>query len=219
MAAANLDTGNSNTGATSFTSGTYSLTSGALYLAFVGNNVASGTPLIPTAAGNGLTWNRENTLSFNNVARVTLFSASGSGEDGSLVFDFGTQTQSRAVWSIIEAPGVASAQQSAATFETGGTSLSGTLSAFAYNDNHTVGFIMKQPNEAVTPGDGFAEVVEDSTNPVYTVECEYKEAADTVFDWTWGSATTRSGGIGAELLLTANSSVTANTLDLTSKTW
>ncbi len=104
MARNNLTAGSNVTAGASFATALFAPGAGRLVLAFAMSRRVGG-PAVPTASGNGLTWQQVATVL--NVAagnsRITCFRAMGSAPSaGPLTFDFGGQQQLACAWSVFE---------------------------------------------------------------------------------------------------------------------
>lgn len=95
---------------------------------------AGAGPVAPTATGAGLTWVQERTVTFS-TRRITVLRALGTPTPGAVTFDFGVQTQTSAIWQIVECTnadtsgtnGSGATAQSASQTVAAGTTLTATL--------------------------------------------------------------------------------------------
>lgn len=206
------------TDASSYTTASISPTAGRLVLIAIGQRQASGTPAIPTVTGCGLTWEVVHTYRSVNSSgnrRLTIFRAFSftTPTPGTLVINFGGNTQSHCGWSVSEFSGVkqgsngASAiQQSVENEVASATSLTITLSAFAKASNATLGYFLHLSSNggvALTPGSGFASSGHDQNigfgeNETWMLE-EFKATNDTSVDESSGTSNVHLG-IALELI-------------------
>jgi len=200
-------TSNSGTSATSFTTASITPTSNRLILLAVASRVSGGGNNVPTATGNGLTWQLVKTVkeaaSWN---MITLFRAMGSSPStGAITIDFNAQTQLSAIWSVTEYAGIDTSGingsgaivQNATNTGVAVTSLTATLAAFSSTGNATYGVMVSEVNSAITQGSGFTEIHETNITD-NSLESEWRNDNDTTVDWSW-TPTARVAGIGIEI--------------------
>lgn len=210
VAASNLTTNGSSTDATSYNTASVSPAGDALLLLWV-STIAAATPNAPTVSGNGLTWVQEETITFGS-RRITLFRAMGaSPSTGALTIDFAGQTQTGAVWSLIQYTGIdtggtngsAAVVQSVADANTGTVSnFTVTLAAFASANNATAGGFGIPLNQAglPDPGSGFTETGQrNQGSPNLATLTEFKSTNDTSVDADWTGFNVPVGAIAVEI--------------------
>ena len=180
MARTNLTAGNSIATGTIYATAILNPTANRLVLAFVLNARSSTlSAATPSLTGNGLTWERIETVTtgLNGDRRLTCFRAMGATPSaGALTISFGPETQDLCAWSVFEYDGVDSSGANGAgaiaqsRSQTGtGTSLAVVLNPFADPVNNlAVGGIildlLVDPVRPVDPGAGFVEIHEQSPN-------------------------------------------------------
>lgn len=208
MAAFHLTSGSNETNQASYNTDSISPGSNRLVLLFVYSELGAGTPVTPTASGNGLTWVEVNTEVVNTTAKMTLFRAMGaSPSGGAITISFGAESQSRCLWQVTEfsevvttgSNGADAVVQVADNEATTGTSLTVTLSTFAKSDNATYGAIFKAGVETIDAGSGFTELNEETANGVLGTQTQWKSSADTSVDWSWATTATRVGAMAVEI--------------------
>lgn len=196
VAATHLTTAASDTDAASYTTASITPVSGRLVAAWVSNEVASGTPTIPTLSGNGLNYVQVATVTVGQT-RLTLFRALGLGPvAGTVTIDFGGVTQIGASWSLASFAGVnpggtdgSAAIVQAVTNSNTGTSITATLAAFADSGNATAGGFRHSLAENATAGTGFAVLGQASgAAPARNTATEFRTTTDTTVDATWASS-------------------------------
>lgn len=195
ITATNLTKGGSGT---SSSENTASISPGAnkLILVSVQTFLNAGVPPIPTISGCGMTWVQIDTRrsSSDDDWRITMFRGlSSSPSAGALTISFGG-TNNQAQWSVDELDntslsgtnGSGAIAQVASNDQAGtATGITVTLGAFANTLNATYGAVVLSGVKAISPGSGFAEVIESQNNG--TIETEFKTENDTSVDWSWGS--------------------------------
>jgi hypothetical protein len=103
---ASLTSGDSTTDATSIDTASVTPTGNALILAVIASDFG-GRGNVPTASGNGLTWEIVRTVAYGANGTLTLFRAMGvSPSSGAITFDFDGQSQTDFAWSVAEYTGV-----------------------------------------------------------------------------------------------------------------
>lgn len=112
LAATELTADSSTTNGTSFTTGSINPQGLALILAIISySRDDSGTPAPPTITANGLTWVEVNSVNYKltgGTSRdgVSVFRAMGTAPTpGTMLIDFGADTYSGCIWSIIQVTG------------------------------------------------------------------------------------------------------------------
>jgi hypothetical protein len=219
VTASHLLSASDSTDATSYATASITPVARRLVLAWVGNQVATGTPNVPTLSGNGLNWVQVATVVVGQT-RLSLFRAMGLGPTpGAVSIDFAGQTQITASWSISQFAGVteggtdgSAAVVQAVTNSGTGTTLAVTLAAFASTGNATVGGFRHALAEAATAGTGFA-ILGQSTGatPVVSLASEFRATNDTGVDATW-STSAANLGIAAELAVATSDPVIGPTV-------
>lgn len=212
VSCSNLTANDSATDATSYATASVSPTANALVIATVTSHIASGPPVEPTASGNGLTWvsMNTNTTNHSNTRRTTQFRALGASPSaGAVTFDFGSETQLFAIWTVDQCTGVdtSGTNGSGAIVQVGdstgtgfGTSQTITLSAFGSSNNAAYGYMQHGTNEATTQGTDFAELSDNNISDgglLSGAQTQWKLNDETV-DWTW-STSSRMQGVAAEI--------------------
>ncbi|KXK09251.1 MAG: hypothetical protein UZ22_OP11002001129 [Microgenomates bacterium OLB23] len=200
-------TSGSGSSATSFNTASISPGSNKLILLAVASRVSGAGNNVPTATGNGLTWevveSAKDSLSWN---MVTILRAMGSSPtSGAVTIDFAGQTQINAIWSITEFDGVDTSGtngsgaivQDAENSGASVTSLTVTLGAFSAGANATYGAFVSEVNQNTTFGSGFTEIHETNITD-NTGQTQWKNSNDTTVDWSWTS-NARVAGIGVEI--------------------
>lgn len=168
--------------ATSYVTNSITPTANALILLSVKSRQASGVT-VPTVTGNGLTWVEEDTANPASNRKITVFRALGASPSaGQVTVDFGGNTQTQFICSIIEITGADTSGTNGSgaivqnpTATTGSSTKSTiTLSAFASVNNMAVGFLGKGAGGAVTPGAGFTEVHDEAVSDGGALQVQYK---------------------------------------------
>jgi hypothetical protein len=192
------------------TAATYNTTliapgTGRLVLAFVANIRGGGAAAIPTAVGNGLTWDQVASIQPAGAAnhRLTCFRAMGAAPKiEPLTFDFGGQSQAACAWTIFEYDAVdltgvdgAGAALQEVTNSGTGTSLTILLGPLTDPAQSTVvGGILLATNNPVNPGAGLAQIDQQAIvkgGDRGTLQTEDRIGGGQTVDWSW------SGGAGA----------------------
>jgi hypothetical protein len=185
---------------TAGTTGSISPVSNSMILLAVYNNVAAGTPNIPTISGLGLTWNQVFTeVSSITTSRSSLFTAVGTVTPGAVVIDC-SATQNRFVYSVEQFTntlGVVQADMNSATGTQTGITV--TLNPFSNPNNASYGFIRSSSTGEITTGSGFGTLSWGTANDSSTWNAEYKNTNDITVDWTWTSVSSNFIAIAAEL--------------------
>lgn len=193
---ANLTKNSTFTQASSYATASIAPTANNLQLLVVISNALSGTTNTPTATGAGLTWTQ--VLSFPNsdspTQRMTVFRAlSASPSSGAVTVDFGGQNQNHFTHTIDQfsrvdvsgTNGSGAIVQSNTKEQTGSSSPSLTLSAFANANNAVYGAIFQNGSVTFTHGSNFTELA--STLAAYSVESQWANNPQTTIDWTLGN--------------------------------
>ncbi|GLI38602.1 hypothetical protein KI811_09870 [Geobacter hydrogenophilus] len=207
IAATQLTSASSNTGATSYTTASISPTGNNLVLAWVANYRSFGSASTPTMSGNGLAWTQVATLNVNGATthRLTLFRAMGaSPTTGSATISFGATSQTNVSWSIIQFSGVdtsgtngsGAVVQNAINSATSTTSLTTTLVGFDSSLNATAAGFMVTATPVPTVEAGYTGWSASSTNTF--LRSEFKAANDTTPSASTAAAHNWAG-IGVEL--------------------
>jgi hypothetical protein len=174
-------------------------TSNSLVLACVVTEIATGTAVLPTLTGNGLTWVQVATqLATSNLFRVTLFRASGASPSAGAVSIAISANQANCTWGIGEftgqdtsgTSGSGAIVQSVANAGTGGiTSLVVNLAAFADSANAAFGCFGNTNNTAVIPGTGFTEMGTQASGGAASRAFIEADGNDTSVDASCGTST------------------------------
>ncbi len=140
-----------------------------VYAAVV-NRHATNAAVIPTATGCNMTWTVERSIVVSGAARLTVFRGISSAPTSGLVtFDWGVETQTSFVISIISCPNteISGADGGDATVQiiensvlAGNTTVPGTLSTFENENNIALAFTVLANNNAITPSAGFTELTD-----------------------------------------------------------
>jgi hypothetical protein len=211
ITAAHLTSAGSDTNADTQDTASITPTANRLVLAAI-VNTASGTPTLPTLAGNGLTWVEILTVLFDVIAtptkRLTLFRALGASPSTGVV-TITAATSTGWSWSVAEFGGIDTSGsngsgaivQSASNRADNAGSLTVTLAAFADAVNNVAyGGFGASGNTQITPGGGFAELGEGaSTLPSSRCQSEWKTGQDTTVDASTELASPEWGGIAVEI--------------------
>lgn len=220
------------TGATSFSTASWTPPSNELILAcFYSRTGITADPNVPTCSGNGLTWVQVATIVFDTTSssrrRLTIFRAMGSSpSNGATTFDCGGQTQTGAIWNIDSFSGIdtggtngsAAVVQSATNKDEtlSATTLTVTLAAFGSSSNATYGyFAATTGGNSFTVGSGFSSVSTSGTNAV-EVACdtvtEFRNDNDTSVDATISASGGQLGGIAVEIKAAGGAAVSVKQL-------
>jgi trimeric autotransporter adhesin len=204
-----LTFGDSDTDATSYTTASISPASSATIIAAIWTQGVD-LPPEPTATGNGLTWTKVDTQ-VGAAVRLTVFRASGaSPTPGTVVFDFGGDTQQGSNWRIIEFQNANTATndgvvQFLGTSTTNDTATI-TLGAFSDTDNATIGIWGSADSAGgglnFTEGGGFTNGGQNSNTQNGTtmrVGFEYLLGNDTSVDVSVSAANDRMCGVAMEI--------------------
>lgn len=209
--ARNLTTSGNATDASSSNTATIVPSPDCLVLAFVYN--VQNDPATPSMTGNSLTWVVEDSaVDLSDDRRLTVLRALGpSTSSGAATIDFGGQSQTGVIWSIVEFEGVdtSGTNGSGAVVQSVGgfnavndTGLSITLAAFGNSKNATVGGFNVPINTAsiLVPGTGFAYLGQrNQGNPNLFGMSQFNGDNDTSVDESSGVTSTAHVGIAAEI--------------------
>lgn len=219
----------SETDATSYSTASVTPSANKLQLLAVATRHGSATPNTPTASGNSLTWVAIDNSHFDTSGsqrKITLFRAMGSSPtSGAITIDFAGQTQTGAVWALIEVTGMDTSGtngsgaivQSKTNQDTTGTATGLTItfdSAISSTDNAVFGtFGIGDGNISMNPGTGFTELTDRNVGAEANVRLstQYDAAgADTTCDNTLsgGDGNSEMGGIAVEIKIATASSAT-----------
>lgn len=189
---------------TVYTTASVSPTANNLLLLWVGSlnaDTGAASPE-PTVVGNGVTWVKVGTQSFdtNNKQRGTLFRAmGGSPSSGTIAITF-SENQNWIGWILSEfanvdtggSNGADAVVQSVLGTDTSATSLLITLAAFGNVNNATYGGIAH--GALTTPGSGFIEIADNGGGG----QSQWKSDNDTSVDWS-GWTARDVGGVAIEI--------------------
>lgn len=194
------------TNGTSYSTTSENFVTGRVYYIGVMSYDAGSAQERPGVAGpSGLTWAFEDeaTTGTNHIA---VFRAiPGSDVSGTVTISY-TNQQEGIIFDIVEVTGANTSTptvQTISDWDSSGTSLLLTLSAFASANNHALGFMTHVANETVTHGSGFTELsdVAGFMQPPSTagrnLQSQHK-ANDTTVDWSWATSG-GSGGVALEI--------------------
>lgn len=206
-------TSGSTSNATSYTTGSISVTSGDLLLASVVARHAT-SPGTPTASNTGtaITWTQIAVQAFNTSSspntKITLFRGISSvSQSITITFDFAGVTHTSGTWSVLACSGVDTATnqgivQSATDYNDSNSStfMIDTLGAFSSTDNATAGFFgTAGSNFTFTQGSGFtATGTGNATGEANSIFSEFRADNDTTVDCT-ASGSDKFGGIAVEI--------------------
>lgn len=214
-----LTSGSDTADATSFNTASITPTANVLQLLAVTSRTATADIVVPTASGNSLTWVEVDRapVSGNNRS-VTVFRSMGaSPASGAVNVSFGGQTQTSAIWSVVECSGVdtsgtngsGAVVQFANQDPVSATSYTNTLSAFGSSNNAGYGAAMHIANEATTPGASWTELHDVAiAENTYAFHTQYK-INDNVVNASWSS---NVGNQNVVLEIKAESGSTTTTL-------
>jgi hypothetical protein len=221
----NVTSSNSSADATTYTTAAVQLRIGKLYLLSVENSAASAGAV--SSIDNGPTFTSRSTTQYNTTAnRVSIWSAVPvSNYNGTLVINFGANTQTGCVWSLEEFSGVDTSSNNGVVQQNVGTGTSVTpqvtLGAFTAVYNATYFACSNIADTTTTPKARFVELVDISAaTPLQTLETQWAQVNDTTPNGTitsgvWGAcaveikAATRPGPwrISRALITNGNDSV------------
>jgi hypothetical protein len=204
------------TALSSYPTGSFTPTAGAILLLAVGHSPASGTPNTPTPTKTGVTFTAERAHSYDTAGtayKLSLFRGLvGVAAAGTIVIDFGGQSQTGAMWAIAEvtdvdtggADGANAIAETAVSTVDAALATSGATAALAgvAASNVVYGVMHVQANETVTKEAAWTAlgVSAGIASPDQAIMQAWKNAADdTTFGATWTSSV-RWGGIIAELV-------------------
>lgn len=163
----------------------------------------NGAPM--AVSGLGLTWTTKiNAFSYGTDHYISVFVAYGSPSAGviSLTYDDGTFL----AWVVDNITGTVSSTPTNANTATGsgtGTALAATLGAFANGANGTWAYCVQQDSAAtITPGTGFAEVLERQGLFDWPDATQFRDSNDTSVDAT-SSESAAWGLVAMEIAETA----------------
>lgn len=193
-----LTASSSTTDAASYATASITPTSNALVLAyFISRNTDSADPVEPTASGCSLTWVKVHSVNYATNRRITLFRALGASPTSEAVtFDLGADTQTGALWGIIEITGVdTSGTNGSGAIVQAPTPTSGasdtaliTMAALQNATNWVIGFVTTQNTSAITPGTDWNELQETlNSTLIMRFQIQYK-ANDTACSQTFTSS-------------------------------
>lgn len=201
-----LTAASNTTDATSFQTASVSPSGNAVIYAAVQTAQGAG-PVAPTinGAAMGLTWVQERTVTFSTRRLTVLRSMAASPTPGQITFDFGVQSQTSAIWQIIQCTGVdtggtngsAATPQSVSATVAAGTTLSTTLAAIGDSDNRTLTWVGLDIASSVSPDADFVEI-SDATVAAGASTLESQQALNqTVTTPTFASS--NAGAISIEV--------------------
>lgn len=207
------------TDATSFTTPSWTRTSGRVYVATVSTRNAAGDPAIPTGSGSSITWTQINTsLRSSASMRETCFvgPATDSGS-GTFTADFVAESQGSITIMIDEYTGVdTSSPIVQSNIANGGaaTAMTLTLSAGITAGNATAGSVQQNNNDPTITvvGSGYTRLSEEGIGtPGHGSVSEARADGNTVVDFntstnTWALVgfelrAASAGGTGVAVVL------------------
>lgn len=210
----------STTGATSYTTASWTPVSNKLYLVTVVQRTAISTdPNLPTLTGNGITWVSVDSVVYDTTSssrrRLTVFRGlDASPTTGTLVIDCGGQAHTNCDWAIDEWSGMDTSGtsgsgaivQSATNFSGGASTLTATLSAFSSVNNATFGAAGTALDHAITEA-GWTQL-SDQIDSVSTAQASaFIVSNDTTVTFTQASPA-EFGVIGIEIKAAATGTPT-----------
>jgi hypothetical protein len=203
IAAANITSpAGDSTDSTTYTTASITLKAGRLYLMSVVNTAASAGAI--SSIDNSGTWTSRSSTQFNGTAhRVSIWSYAPTVDyTGTLVINFGANTQTSATWSLNEFAGVDTTTNDGVVQQAVGTGNSttplATLAAFGSAANATFGALGNVSDTTTTPGTNFRELSDTSSaTPVGCLQTEWQVGNDTTVDGTITSA--QWGACGIEI--------------------
>lgn len=217
VAATNLTSGESTSGASSYATASITATANQLVLLSCSTRTGISTdPNQPTASGGGLTWVVVNSTVYDDDSasrrRITLFRALGASPSaGAITIDYAGQAQTEQEWSINQFSGVDTSgtngsgaivqSATARATDSGGlvTSLTVTLSAFGSSNNATFGcFANADSSWTRSVGSGFTSLSDSTTAGINGHLTEWKSTNDTSVDITFSSQS-GVGGVAVEI--------------------
>ena len=211
MARYNLTAGSNLNPGSTFATATFAPGAGRLVLAFAMSRRIGG-PAVPTASGNGFTWQQVATTL--NVAagnsRITCFRAmSAAPSAGPLTFDFAGQQQLACAWSVFEYDNVDSTGTNGSGAVPQQQTTSGNVTSLAVMlgpladaaASVVVGGVALGINETVTPGTGLTQIdllpfVQGTTRG--TLQTEDRTGGGSTVDSSWPT-TANAGAIALEV--------------------
>lgn len=211
IATANITSGSSVVGATSFNTASVTPTANRLCLLMV-TNAGSGSPAIPTVTGASATWTQIATIEINTFVRVTVFRTfNASPGTGALTIDFGGQSQDRCGWILDDftntkttgTNGADAINQSATNSAATTTTVVATLGAFLGSLDATYGACVTQNGtlRTIAAGTGFTETVEvDTGDSLMALSSEFRNDNDTSVDFTASGSASHLGIVAIELV-------------------
>lgn len=218
VVATHLTSGVENTDGTEFTTASISPTGNSLILlAFSVRNGSSTDPTIASVAGNGLTWVLVDSSAWDpdSTSRRKLFvyRAMGASPSTGAITITTDQTETDVSWSVDEfsnvvttgANGADAVVQSVDNNDDGVTELTVTLSAFADSDNATYGAFSQYNSQSTSEEAGYTQLSDVNTDGGNSTSTQFLNSADTSVYASWADST-KCGGIGIEIAVTAGSS-------------
>ena len=194
-----LTSGSSTTDATSYETASITPTSNALVLLAFTSRTATADIVVGTASGNSLTWDLVDNIpvSGNNRTVVVRRAMGVSPTTGTITISFGAQTQTSAIWSVVECTGVDTSgsngsgaivqsidQDSGAM----ATSFTNTMADFGSTANAGYTAAMHIANEATTPGSSWSEIHDVAiAENAYGFQTQYK-INDKVGTASWATS-------------------------------
>lgn len=198
---------NSGAAASSFNTGSLSLSSSQIVVVAVGGFVSGGLSNVPTLSLSGWTFNKIADEAGNANYRVSLWTGTGSGT-GQITISFGGQSQTRASWSVAQFGNVAKSgtggsdgvvQSVGNHIDSGQTSGTVTLGAFSSVNNPTIITIYKNATN-VFVGSGSIIVLGQSGSGTTRLALGWQDSNNTTPTMTFsGSGGDGYQAIGAEL--------------------
>ncbi len=220
MTRTNLTSGSDAASRSSYTTGGFAPAADSLLLAFVVNASAGllpPVPAIPTATGNGLTWETVETgiAGPGGNHRLTCLRAMRTGAapaPGALTLAFAGQPQALCGWSVFEydnvdttgANGSGAVTQHPSGTAAAATTLTVPLAPFGDPANNlAVGAIMLAAVHPVTTGSGFTEIDVQSPNTGLgqsaTLQTQDRAGAAAGVEWSWTGAASNAFAIALEV--------------------
>lgn len=214
----NLTSGSSSSAGSSFVTASISPSSNKLILLSVYiRNGSSVNPTVSSISGNGLTWERVNSITYDTSSTsrrtIELWRALGTASSGTITINT-SESETGAEWIVDELTGIdtAGTNGSGAIVQsttnsntgTGVDNLTVTLGTFSGSNNATYGFFANDTgSDNTTAGTSFTRignVADSNANVNSSSATEFRSDNDTSVDITWSStSSTDRGGIAIEI--------------------
>lgn len=192
----------SGTDATAASTGSYTPTANRLLVADVSSSIGAGTPSVPAASGNGVTWAQAATVTVG-VDRLTRFVAlsGGSPTAGAFTADWGAETQSSVRISVFAIDGAdlsGTALAAIVQSKTGtGTGLTGSVTMDSAPDagNRCIAGFAHSANQTTTERASWTEIHDlANSSPTRALETQWRsDASEQTGSATWATSTSWQG--------------------------